>query len=681
MLFVAFRSHSSGSDNHRSFFLEHRVNTQPRVRIYQTMAIAVGGLICYFLLVRLHLSVLDYRFLILAVTPVVLIIYFTYRTYLKRIEASARHAEHAESLATAVKESEERFRVAFDHATGMALATSDGQWLRVNSSLCKMLAYSEAELLGTSLSSITHPDDAGWMNEQIINLHHGSISSIQMEQRCLRSDGQIIWVLLSVTKVAETRSAFANLILQMQDMTDRKQAEEQLVHDAFHDALTGLPNRALFMDHLRKSVARWKRKKQSAFAVLFLDLDEFKKINDTLGHMEGDRLLVEISRRLSSIVRPSDTVARLGGDEFTILLDDLNSPEEAIVAVKRLVRKLAEPISLSGREVVVTASIGVALSAAGYEHPEELLRDADVAMYRAKDSGRARYEVFDGAMNERVESQLQLEADLKRAVERAELALEYQPIVELETGRIAGFEALLRWQHPKRGMISPLDFISVAEETGAIVPIGEWVLEQGCRQIREWQKSCPQDPPLYISINLSVRQFTEHLVEQVAIALDRTGLNPASLRLEITESMLMNGESAIRMLSHLHALGVGISIDDFGTGYSSLSYLHRLPISMLKIDQSFVNSMSQNKESLEIVRTIVTLSQSLNLKIVAEGIETEDQLEKLRELKCDYGQGFFFSKALTVEWAASLLFANSTYESPPPPNSEELINYNGSFVA
>src|SRR2546421_7168807 len=301
-------------------------------------------------------------------------------------------------------------------------------------------------------------------------------------------------------------------------------------------------------------------------------------------------------------------------------------------------------------------------------------------MYRAKKLGKDRYEVFDRATSVRLERQSHIESDLGHAVVRYELVLEYQPIVTLQTGKIAGFEALLRWHHPTLGLIPPPDSISVAEATGAIVPIGEWVLQEGCRQIREWQKSCPQIPPLYVSINLSVKQLSQtDLVEQVAVALHNAGLDPASLKLEITESMLMNAEAAIRMLSHLHALGIGISIDDFGTGYSSLSYLHRLPIGMLKIDCSFVNSLSNNKESFEIVRTILKLAQSLNLKVVAEGIETEDQLERLRLLKCDYGQGHFFAKALSVEWAGSLLFANSSIKIPPPSRAE-LVAYDASFV-
>jgi diguanylate cyclase (GGDEF)-like protein/PAS domain S-box-containing protein len=563
-------------------------------------------------------------------------------------------------LSAALDESEQRFQMTFNQAAGMGLTTINGEWVRVNKSLCKLLGYSEAELLKMTLHSLSHPEDADWLKEQLTNLLRGSIASVQLEQRFLRKDAEVVWVVLSATKIAEGKNNSAKMILQMQDITDRKSVEERLLHEALHDALTGLPNRALYMDHLRKAVARWKRREHGAFAVLFLDLDGFKGINDTLGHLAGDQLLVEFTQRLIANTRPGDTFARLGGDEFSILLDDLNDLNDAIIAVKRLQQMLKEPFHVSGRELFVTSSIGVALSTPEYVDPEEILRHADAAMYRAKKLGKGRYEVFDRTTSKRLERQSQIETDLSRAVERAELFLEYQPIVALETGRIAGFEALLRWQHPNLGMIAPPDFITVAEATGAIVPIGEWVLQESCRQTREWQKSCPQNPPLYMSVNLSVKQFTQpNLVEQVAIALHNGGLDPSSLKLEITESMLMNADSAIRMLSQLNALGVGISIDDFGTGYSSLSYLHRLPFSNLKIDRSFVNSMSGNKESFEIVRTIITLARSLNLTIVAEGIETNEQVEILRDLNCEYGQGHFFSKALKVEWAASLLFANA----------------------
>lgn len=649
-----------------------------QTRITVPQAAVIGATVLCAALVTALCYFFDLRFAVLLV-PVTAApaIFFAFRTP----QTTVQENHEAERLAAALEEAEQRFRATFNHATGMGLTATTGEWALVNGSLCQMLGYAEEDLLKTRLQAISHPEDVEWLQEQITNLIRGSIKSIQLEQRFLRKDAEIVWVVLSASKISSTDGKSGNLILQMQDITDRKQVEERLMREALHDALTGLPNRALYMDHLRKAVARWKRRDRGAFAVLFIDLDGFKAINDNLGHLAGDQLLVEFTQRLMSNVRPGDTFARMGGDEFSILLDDLNDLNDAITTIKRLQYTLEEPFRLSGRELRVTASIGVALSAPETVDPEEILRHADAAMYRAKKMGKGRYEVFDQATSKRLERQSQIETDLSRAVERAELFLEYQPIVVLETGRIAGFEALLRWQHPTLGMISPPDFISVAEATGAIVPIGEWVLEEGCRQTREWQRSCPQNPPLYVSINLSVKQFTQpHLVEQVAVALHNAGLDPASLRLEITETMLMNADSAIRMLGQLNALGVVISIDDFGTGYSSLSYLHRLPIGNLKVDRSFVNSMSQNKESYEIVRTIITLAQSLGLTIVAEGIETNEQLEMLRKLNCGYGQGHFFSKALRVEWAASMLFANAniafdtqSFQSPAPASSPRSV--------
>jgi diguanylate cyclase (GGDEF)-like protein/PAS domain S-box-containing protein len=654
------------------------MSVRTKVRLARIAAIVFVASICAVSFVGLGATIIDVRIALLMIAALgVSIIFFTYSSYLKNIAQK----EEAERLNKAIRASEARFRAAFDHAAGMGLALASGQWLRVNKALCQMLGYSEEELKATNLRSITHPEDVDWMFEQITNLLRGSISSIQLEHRCMRRDGKAIWAMISVTEVVPNQSTSANLILHMQDITDRKRAEEQLVHDALHDALTGLPNRALFLDHLRKSLGRWKRRKQGWFAVLFLDLDGFKEINDTFGHLAGDQLLVEIGGRLSSSVRPGDTIARMGGDEFTILLDDLISTADAVVAVERLLQELKEPFILSGRELSVVASIGVVFSAARYDHPDDILHDADTAMYRAKKSGTGGYVIFDATAEPRHERQSQIETDLGQAVKRSELVLEYQPIVDLETGQIAGFEALLRWQHPTLGLILPANFISVAEATGAIVPIGAWVLEEACRKAREWQKSCPQYPPIYISVNLSVKQFTHpHLVEEVAVALHNAGMDPASLKLEITESMLMDAESAIRMLSHLHALGVGISIDDFGTGYSSLSYLHRLPIGTLKVDRSFVNSMVQNKESFEIVRTILNLAQSLNIKVVAEGVETEDQMERLRALKCDFGQGHFFSKPLSVEPAGIFLAANSHSSFTTQP-SGAVVTYDARLVA
>jgi diguanylate cyclase (GGDEF)-like protein/PAS domain S-box-containing protein len=641
------------------------MNKLTKSRVFKWSIIAFGLTVCLVSISRFHVFGF---YAVVAITAIIIIIYFTYTVYLKNVEASKLQAEQAERHIDALRESEQRFRSAFDHAAGMGLVAPDGRWVQVNKSLCDMLGFSEAELLLGTFQRITHPDDLNLILEQLNKLREGTISSLQLEQRYFHKKGQVRWVLLSVATIKDTQNHSANLIFQMQDISDRKQAEKKLVHDAFHDALTGLPNRMFFMDQLKQSVQRVKRTQQLPFAVLFLDFDKFKIINDSLGHMVGDQLLIAIAKRLRAGVRPGDTVARLGGDEFTILLDSLKSPDDAIDMARRLLSNLSEHFKVPGREVFITASIGVALSTCGYEHAEDVLRDADTAMYRAKSLGRARYEIFDKGMHAQATDLMQIETDLWRALERDELTLDYQPIVSLQTGRIAGFEALLRWLHPSRGVVSPLEFISVAEETGLIIPMGQWVLNQACRQTREWQKRYPQKPPLQISVNLSPKQFMQRdLIDQISLALDGGGLSPASLKVEITEGMVMqNVESTMQMLGQLQALGVAISLDDFGTGYSSLSYLHRFPISTLKIDQSFVSSMSNNQESLEIVRTILGLARNLKMEVIAEGVETLEQAVELRAMNCDYGQGFYFSKALNANSAVRFLSSDSINKISTP---------------
>jgi diguanylate cyclase (GGDEF)-like protein len=441
------------------------------------------------------------------------------------------------------------------------------------------------------------------------------------------------------------------------EVAERRQIEEQLRHNAFHDGLTDLANRALFTDHLQLALARAKRHEGYRFAVLFLDLDRFKVVNDSLGHVVGDKLLVGVARRLETAVRPGDTVSRLGGDEFTVLLDDLGDAGEAEAVAGRLLRELAMPYNLGGHEVFVSVSVGVAVGSGLYQRPEEILRDADTAMYRAKQLGKARYEVFDQAMHARVVDRLETERDLRRAVERREMFLQYQPIVSLETGAVRGFEALVRWRHPERGVIPPANFIPLAEETGLIIPVGMWVLGEACRQMRRWQGLYPADGPLTISVNLSGRQFTQpDLPEQVEAVLRETGLDPRCLKLEITESVVMEDVgAATRTLERLRALGVELSVDDFGTGYSSLSYLQRFPVSTLKIDRSFVSRMTESEGTAEIVRTVMRLAQNLGMGVVAEGVETEQQREMLRALECEFGQGYYFSRPMDGDEAEALI--------------------------
>ncbi|MEO5888090.1 MAG: EAL domain-containing protein, partial [Anaerolineales bacterium] len=423
----------------------------------------------------------------------------------------------------------------------------------------------------------------------------------------------------------------ANEQLQV-ELAERKHAEEKLVFTALHDPLTNLPNRVLFMDRLQHAMKRAERHEDFMFAVLFLDLDRFKVVNDSLGHNIGDLLLIESTRRLSACLRGEDTVARLGGDEFVILLEDIQDPMHVTHIMDRLQHDLALPHDLEGHKVFVSVSMGIVMSAARYERPEDILRDADIAMYRAKGQGRGRYEMFDTTMLARVITRLELESDLRKAVERQEFIIHYQPIVELGSRRIIGFEALIRWQHPTRGLVSPAEFIPMAEETGLIVSIGHWVLSEACRQVRAWQVQFPADLPLTVSVNLSARQCAQtNLVQRVAEVLQSTGLDASSLKLELTESMIVeDAESTSDMLSELRALGVQVQIDDFGTGYSSLGYLQKLPIDTLKIDRTFIAALGKGGSGSEIVRTIMALAHDLGMKVVAEGIETDEQLAKLR---------------------------------------------------
>jgi diguanylate cyclase (GGDEF)-like protein len=429
-----------------------------------------------------------------------------------------------------------------------------------------------------------------------------------------------------------------------------EESREHFRHPALHDALTGLPNRSLFTDHLRVAVRRAHQNEQYLFAVLFLDLDRFKNINDSLGHPCGDELLKLVARRLEACIRQTDMVARFGGDEFAILLDAIQDTSDAVRVAEKVQKAISAPFKLASHEAITTASIGVALSTSGYTEAEDIIRDADTAMYRAKDRGKARCEVFDTAMHTRAVTLLRLESDLRRALEKDELCVYYQPIVSIANGELHGFEALVRWQHLERGLIAPDDFIPLAEETGLILPIGLRVLRDACNQLRKWQQYSLSNRDLIVSVNLSGKQLMQtDLIDRIEEVLQESQINPWHLKLEITETVVMeNPELAAVTLAKLRSLGVRLSIDDFGTGYSSLSYLNRFPVDTLKIDRSFVTSMNAADENLQIVKTIVTLAGNLGMQVIAEGVETEEQLEQLRSLKCQYGQGFLFSKPLDV---------------------------------
>jgi diguanylate cyclase (GGDEF)-like protein/PAS domain S-box-containing protein len=530
----------------------------------------------------------------------------------------------------------------FDHAAiGMAVVSMDGSWLQVNESLCKLLGYSEQELRATSFQRLTHPEDLRHVQSYIQRVLEGYIQSHEQEKRYLHEQGHTVWVQWHVSLLKDSETGTKRLFFQVQDISDRKKAEEKLTQDT----LTGLPNRARFYDLLKLRVSRKQTNKQCA--VLLLDVDRFKLVNDSLGNASADQLLIQIAQRVKTCMRQGDVLARVGGDEFAVLLDDVSGEEEASSVATRIQQALSISFNLLGQEVYTTLSIGIAL-ASDYEQVSDMLRDAETAMHQAKARGKARYEVFGRDMHGELMSRLKMETDLRRACERDELFVDYQPIVSLQSRTLIGFEALVRWRHPEFGLVPPKDFIPVAEETGQILTIGQTVLESACRQAREWQMTYPAAPPLFVSVNLSVKQFNQPgLVENIASLLERFQLPPRCLKLEITESVFSdNIEAAVGLLTQLRELGVQLSIDDFGTGYSSLSYLQRFPIDTLKIDRSFVTQMMENEENLAIVRTIVALAQNLGMDVVAEGVETEDQLRLLRKLDCENGQGYLFSTPL-----------------------------------
>jgi diguanylate cyclase (GGDEF)-like protein/PAS domain S-box-containing protein len=528
----------------------------------------------------------------------------------------------------------------FDNAAiGMAVVSVDGSWLQVNESLCKLLGYSEQELRATSFQRLTHTEDVRHVQTYIQRVLEGYIQSHEQEKRYIHEQGHTVWVQWHVSLLKDSEAGAKRLFFQVQDISDRKKAEEKLTQDT----LTGLPNRARFYDLLKLRVSN----KDRQCAVLLLDVDRFKLVNDSLGNASADQLLIQIANRVKTCMRQGDILARVGGDEFAVLLDDVSGEEEASSVATRIQQALSISFNLLGQEVYTTMSIGIAL-ASDYEQVSDMLRDAETAMHQAKARGKARYEVFGHDMHGELMSRLKMETDLRHACERNELFVDYQPIVSLGSRTLMGFEALVRWRHPEFGIIPPKDFIPVAEETGQILTIGQTVLESACRQAREWQQTYPVAPPLFVSVNLSVKQFNQPgLVENIASLLERFQLPPRCLKLEITESVFSdNIEAAVGLLTQLRELGVQLSIDDFGTGYSSLSYLQRFPIDTLKIDRSFVTQMMENEENLAIVRTIVALAQNLGMDVVAEGVETEDQLKLLRKLECENGQGYLFSTPL-----------------------------------
>lgn len=592
----------------------------------------------------------------LLVLPIVGILYFTYQSHQLKLEAITKQAEQTETHLVEMKESEERFRSAFSNAPiGIGLISNEGNWVQANESLCKIFGFSEDEILSKSLHEVVHPEDVFLFLTHIGFVIQGKKKSFQAELRYYNCNGDEIWTQTSISRLNDSDNS--RLICQIQDITARHHAEEKLRYDACYDSLTELSNRAVFMEQLSKSIVRAKAENNYKFAAVFVDLDKFKLVNDSIGHTFGDKLLMAVANRLKKCLPADCTLSRFGSDEFLILLDSDIEKENLTLLVEEIQKQVNLVYGISGQEITITSSIGVVYYDDIHNTTEDVLRDADTALHIAKKQGRSRYVFFDEKMREKALSQMQLEKDLHRAVERKELFLVYQPILSLSDKKIVGFEALIRWNHPQIGFVSPLDFISIAEENGAIVKIGKFVLDEACRQLSMWQKVFSSDLPLTMSVNVSSKQLLQkQLLTEVLEIFEKYQIAPNQIKLEITESVIVeNSESVISILKQFRAMGIRLSMDDFGTGYSSLSYLHKLPINTIKIDRSFVSQMNEESESAEIVKTIVLLAKNLQLDLVAEGIETAEQHQVLRDLGCEFGQGFYFSKPLNVDEATNYI--------------------------
>jgi len=559
----------------------------------------------------------------------------------------------------ALKESEYRFELAVK-------GSNDGIWdwdlttdrVYYSSRWNEMLGLIDEVIENTTDAWIerVHEDDREILKSSLESHLKDETAYLSCEHRILHHDGSYRWMLVRGLAIRDENGVATRVAGSLSDITDSKRAEHQLLKDALHDTLTNLPNRALFTDRLVQALTRTGRTPDHLFAVMFLDFDRFKLINDSLGHSYGDQILIEIAQRLKECTRDVDTVARLGGDEFAILLDDLDSEKTAEDVARRINHSLGQSFNLAGRQIVSNASIGIAFSSLGYGHPEEMVRDADIAMYQAKTEGRARHIVFEKGMHVRAVTQMEMETNLRQAIEKELFSLAFQPVVDILTEKLTGFEALIRWKHPKIGFIPPGDFIPIAEETKLIVPIGRWVVLEACQQMKKWRTKYP-DLDLTVSVNISPAQFSDiHLIDDIKNFLEKTELEGKSLKVEITESAIMeNPHEVTQRLKELRKLGIQLHIDDFGTGYSSLSHLHKFPIDALKIGRSFVISMGASQDSMEIVRTIIALAHNLNLHTVAEGVESKADLDQLKKLDCDFAQGYYFSKPLSVKDATAYI--------------------------
>src|SRR5712692_3151611 len=547
----------------------------------------------------------------------------------------------------ALRQSEERFRSLVQNASDViAILDSDGRIGYASPAVQSVWGQTPDELRGTTLLDLVHPDERGGADLYLANLLAQPGGTLINELRLQHSDGTWRDFEVVATNML-VQPAVEGIVATCRDITQRKAFERELSRLAFTDTLTGLPNRALLRDRLTHALARAERQRGHV-AVLFLDLDRFKVVNDSLGHASGDALLLEVANRINTCLRSGDTAARLGGDEFTVLLEDIVDEQQAVEVAERIAESLRLPVIVEGREVFVSASIGIALNTPHRIGPDGVLRNADLALYRAKADGRARHAVFDPSMEARALERLEVETDLRHALDRDELRVYFQPVVDLDTGTVNELEALVRWERPGYGIVSPIAFIPIAEETGLIVPIGQWVLEEACRWAQRWQAFTSSHKPLIVSVNLSARQFQHpELLTDIKRALDETGLDPRHLKLEITESVVMqDAQATIDTLQALKAIGIRVAIDDFGTGYSSLSYLKRLPVDTLKIDASFVSGLGQDTQDTAIVDSVVALARTLQLSVTGEGVETLAQARHLRRLGCDRGQGFLYARPL-----------------------------------
>ena len=590
--------------------------------------------------------------------------------------ARQREAEQATQHLRDMEKSEHRFQSAFTHSSiGMALVSCGGEIHQANPALTTLLGCHGEELEGRGFCEHVDADHAQRLATMLAAVSAGQGVAMPIEFRCQRRNGTEVWASINCSLFSTSQGEGPSLILQIQDVTARHRAELELHHRAFHDKLTGLANRERFIDVLTQTIQLDRRAGDDAFAVLFLDFDRFKLINDSKGHSVGDEFLVQASHRLLRCLRKGDLLARLGGDEFAILASGLRSNDDAEDLAERLLNSLHEPLRLSSMDITATASIGITFSSIGYTRPEDMLRDADIAMYRAKAEGKARFALFDVCQHAEVANRVRLEHDLRQALAKRATTIAYQPLYDLNSGGLIGFEALSRWTHPELGPISPGSFIPIAEESGLITELTEFVILESCRQLRQWVIEHPGASQLCIHVNVAARDLADvNFVSRVKGALLASGLAPRQLVVELTENILMAKlTAAMSTLSTLRELGVGLSVDDFGTGYSSLSHLAVLPIDSLKIDMSFVRNLRPGSKEAAVIRAIVLLAGSLGKHVIAEGIETQAQLSQLRELGCGYGQGFFLSRPLQAASVDKLLCAASALPKTPGTGSETTV--------